>query len=360
MKPNWAALIIFLVLIGLFIFKETYLESHRSSRQPPKTNAQKVAAPKENAPNDPLDASATAKPVQNDPVVAIVNGEAIRESDITVQLPKGAFGISQEEARQAKIQRMIDAICIRQFLQQQKIDVTDAEIDAEVEALRKNPPTAGCACCRYQSLEQYMQANFMDMKELRLLIANSMGFEKYLSNLWDKEYPSGEKRTKLLEDERARLAKHYVRVSHIFFNTFQDPDFENNPDRVRQKAGKKAEVAVARLKKGEAFETLARELSDDAISGPQGGELGCIPVDAFGLSFAAAVSELKTGQYSKPVESPWGYHVIRREDMKDEDYLAVLKDEFVNTQREDVLNNIHASAKIELPGTTQQPEITRE
>jgi len=353
MKTNWSAIIIFLVLIGLFLFKETYVESSRSSKPSSGTDAQEVPAPKESAPNNQPGTSATAKPVQKDPVAIIVNGEAIHESDIAVQLPKEAFGISQEEVRQAKLQTKIEAVLIRQFLQKEKIAVTDAEVDVQIQALRENPPTAGCSCCRFQSLEQYMQANFMDMKELRLLVTNGIGFERHLQNLWNNECPAGEKQTKLIAQEHARIEKQYVRVSHIFFNTFQNPDFDKDPDGVRKAAEDKAKAVAARLQKGEAFEALAKELSEDAVSKSQGGELGCIPANVFGYPFAAAVSKLKVGQYSEPVESPWGYHVIRREIMKDEDYLAVLKDEFVNKQREEVVNNIHAKAKVELPDATQ-------
>ena len=354
MKPNWTALIIFLVLIGLFFFKETYVESSRSSKPSPEINAQEVPPPKENAPDNQPDTPVTAKPVQKDPIAIIVNGEAIHESDIAVQLPKDVFGISQEQVRQGKLQTKVEAVLIRQFLQKEKIAVTDAEIDAQIQALRENPPTAGCACCRFQSLEQYMQANFMDMKELRFLVANGIGFERHMLNLWNTEYPAGEKQTNLIAQEHARVEKEYVRVSHVFFNTFQNPDFMKDPDGVRKAAEDKAKAVAARLEKGEAFEALAKEVSDDAVSKPQGGELGCIPADAFGLLFAAAVSKLKVGQYSEPVESPWGYHVVRREAMTESDFLGILKEEYLSRQREQVMNTIHANAKVEAPETQEK------
>jgi hypothetical protein len=349
MKRNWSAIIIFLVLIGLFFFKETYLESSRSPRSSREVSAQEVPVPKETGSTNVPDTSVANQPVQKDPVAILVNGEAIHESEIASQLPEGAFGVSAEQVRQAKLQRTIEAICMKQFLQQQKISITGAEIDAQIQALRENPPTAGCACCRYQSLEQYMQVNFMEMKELRLLAANGLGFERHLQSLWEKEYPAGEKQANLITQERERVEKGYVKASHIFFNTFQNPNFEKDPDGVRKAAEDKAKAVVARLQKGEPFEALAKEVSEDAVNKTKGGELGCIPADAFGLPFANAVSKLKPGQYSEPVESPWGYHIIRRETMSDADYLEILKNEYLNKQSEQVVNAIHANTKVELP-----------
>jgi parvulin-like peptidyl-prolyl isomerase len=73
-------------------------------------------------------------------------------------------------------------------------------------------------------------------------------------------------------------------------------------------------------------------------------------VDTFGQEFKHAVMELRPGEYSKPVESPWGYHVIRREAMSDNDIAGLLKNEFLDAKHAEVLNAIRANAKIEQPG----------
>jgi len=287
---------------------------------------------------------------KEDRVVATVNGEAIHESDLAVDLPKDSFGIASADIRDTRLRRMIETMTIRQFLASQKIQIPESEIDKEVQNLRKNPPTAGCACCRYQSLEQFMQANFLDLKELRGVIAADLGLQKYLLAQWEKECPPGEKRNKTLQEERPRLERWYIKVSHIFFNTFQNPLFGGKPDEVRKSTAAKAQASWKRLEAGTAFEALAKEVSEDAVSRPQGGELGCIMADTFGQEFARAATGLKNGEYSKPVESPWGYHIIRREAIGDDDLSNLLKSEFLDTKHAEVLNTIHANAKIEKPG----------
>lgn len=284
------------------------------------------------------------------PVAARVNGEAIRESDLAVDLPKDSFGIASDDIRNTRLQRMIETVTIRQFLASKNIQVPESDIDKEIQNLRDNPPNAGCACCRFPSLEAFMQANFFDLKELRGVIAADLGLQQYLIARWEKEFPPGEKRNKALQQDRPRLERYYIKVSHIFFNTFQNPLFGDKPDEVRKATAAKAQAAWKRLQEGAKFEAVAKDVSDDAVSRPQGGELGCIMADAFGKDFADAFARLKNGEYSKPVESPWGFHIIRRETFTDEDVANLLKSEFLDTKHAEVLNEIHANAKVELPG----------
>ena len=182
-----------------------------------------------------------------DKVAATVNGEAIYEREISVAAGLGdAIGVVSDKARQIRLERVIRSRIIGQYLKANKIEVTETEIDGEVEIARKNPPSAGCSCCRYPTLEAFMEANYYDMKELRGDILNTLGIDKYLNSLWEKEYPAGEKQEKLIQKERPRLEKEYMRVSHIFFNTFQNPELEKSPDKVRKETKEKALVAWRR------------------------------------------------------------------------------------------------------------------
>lgn len=72
---------------------------------------------------------------------------------------------------------------------------------------------------------------------------------------------------------------------------------------------------LARLNKGERFETLARESLDS--SRDQGGDLGWFSPSAMVKPFADAVMALGKGQTtSAPVQSQFGWHVIRVDDMR--------------------------------------------
>lgn len=72
-----------------------------------------------------------------------------------------------------------------------------------------------------------------------------------------------------------------------------------------------AAAVVGRLGDGADFATLARELSTDTGSGASGGGLGCLGAQQFVAEFEAAAQALAVGATSGPVQTQFGWHVIR-------------------------------------------------
>ncbi len=79
-----------------------------------------------------------------------------------------------------------------------------------------------------------------------------------------------------------------------------------------------AAAALARIKKGEKFEAVAKAVSIDA-SGKNGGDLGDFFSPASMVKpFADAVVALKKGEISdKPVKTDFGFHIIRLDDTRE-------------------------------------------
>ncbi len=71
-----------------------------------------------------------------------------------------------------------------------------------------------------------------------------------------------------------------------------------------------------RISKGESFEELAKQMSDDKLSGKKGGDIGFISKGIMDKAFDAAAFTLKKGQVSQPVKDKFGYHLIKVEDIK--------------------------------------------
>jgi len=76
-------------------------------------------------------------------------------------------------------------------------------------------------------------------------------------------------------------------------------------------AEKRAQDIKAKLAAGEDFAKLATELSADAGSKGQGGDLGFSSGDAFPEEFEAALATLKVGEVSAPVKTDSGIHLIK-------------------------------------------------
>jgi parvulin-like peptidyl-prolyl isomerase len=85
-----------------------------------------------------------------------------------------------------------------------------------------------------------------------------------------------------------------------------------NVRRTQVEAKARAEEVRARALAGEDFADLARRYSDDSTAS-RGGTLGGFDHGVMVRSFEDALRTLKVGAISEVVESPFGYHVIRRD-----------------------------------------------
>jgi len=80
----------------------------------------------------------------------------------------------------------------------------------------------------------------------------------------------------------------------------------------RQAARRKAEQARSRVLGGTAFSVVASEVSEDPSSKSEGGYLSLAPRGSWVTAFDSAGWALSPGGISPVVETPFGYHVLRR------------------------------------------------
>ena len=73
-------------------------------------------------------------------------------------------------------------------------------------------------------------------------------------------------------------------------------------------------VVLERLRIGESFAKLAKDLSIDKGSGKRGGDLGYFGRGMMVKPFEEAAFKLEKGQLSEPVKTEFGYHIIKRLD----------------------------------------------
>src|SRR5690606_6007428 len=83
----------------------------------------------------------------------------------------------------------------------------------------------------------------------------------------------------------------------------------------------KAKDLIAKLEKGGDFAELAKEHSEDPGSGARGGDLGWASADSYVQPFSEALAALKKGETtSEPVQSSFGWHIIRLEDTRQAEF----------------------------------------
>lgn len=120
-----------------------------------------------------------------------------------------------------------------------------------------------------------------------------------------------------------------------------------------------AKEVAERLKKGEDFAALAKEKSKDTNA--EGGDLGFFTRGQMLKPFEEAAFSLDVGEISEPVQTQFGWHIIKVEEKRDQetpsfdDVKPAIISQLVQRKAQTVVTALRDSAKIEIV----DPEIKR-
>lgn len=109
-----------------------------------------------------------------------------------------------------------------------------------------------------------------------------------------------------------RAARGEIFVSHIMIKFPKTP---TESDKANAKT--KVDEIYAKVKAGQNFEDLARQFSDDKQSNERGGQMQPFKGGRLPKVFEDAAFALKNdGDISEPIQSPYGWHIIKRNSLK--------------------------------------------
>ncbi len=117
-------------------------------------------------------------------------------------------------------------------------------------------------------------------------------------------------------NKKALIQPESVRASHILIKVAPNAD-----ETAKSESKKKIEEIQKRLKQGEDFAAVAKEVSE-CPSASKGGDLGYFQRGAMVKAFEDVAFGLKPGETSDIVETQFGYHLIKVFDKKDETNLS--------------------------------------
>lgn len=140
----------------------------------------------------------------------------------------------------------------------------------------------------------------------------------------------------LVKVDDKRNARGQIRVAHIMIRS-EDAD----PDDVKASLKQRADEVYEKLKAGEDFGDLARKFSDDRTSAAKDGELPAFGAGKMVEEFEEASFGIKEpGEFTKPIKSPYGWHVIKlieRVPLKSfDEYEKELKSKISRDSRSDI------------------------
>ena len=127
-----------------------------------------------------------------------------------------------------------------------------------------------------------------------------------------------------------------MRVSHILITaSYKDDDTDEVKEEAKNKALETAKEVITKLENGEDFAELAKTYSKDS-SASKGGDIGYFNDGDNEEEFFNAAKKLKVGEYTKePVETKYGYHIIKLTDQKEKEALDKVKDKVIEALAEE-------------------------
>ncbi|MDH4286952.1 MAG: peptidyl-prolyl cis-trans isomerase [Gallionella sp.] len=157
---------------------------------------------------------------------------------------------------------------------------------------------------------------------------------------------------------------------HSKKNPISDDNLKQEYDKLKANLGKneynarhilvdteaEAKAIIAQLDKGKkgTFEKLAKEKSKDSGSAERGGSLNWAVPNNFVAPFANALTSLKKGAYTKePVQTQFGWHVIKLDDVRDlnvppfDDVKSQIQQRLQQQSIQELINDLRSKAKIE-------------
>jgi peptidyl-prolyl cis-trans isomerase SurA len=262
----------------------------------------------------PLGAHAERRVI--DRIVAVVDDEAIFESDVQQAVRQNLVQRGLSSVTDAERQKLFDEaleilVNDRLVIAQATrlgIDVPFSDVEAEVsKAIEENRQALGGE----DAFDAQLAAEGLTLDDLkkmyRVQIKNRMLVERVLRRDMERERgePTEAELRALFEERKAELPQR-PEVAHLqtVFIGFESSSGASNASRT------KIEALRARIEGGEDFAEVAKKESEDP-SGALGGDLGFLrPKDLREPAFANAVGSLKVGELSQPVLTVYGYHLI--------------------------------------------------
>ena len=130
--------------------------------------------------------------------------------------------------------------------------------------------------------------------------------------------------------------KEYIRLNYrrnawtedyVIASEATDKMSDSEKKAAEEKALKLAKEIIEKLKKGEKFEDLAKEYSDDSSNSEKGGVLSTFnDRSTLDKNFLESAIKLEVGKYSTtPVKSQYGYHIIYKTKQEDKPELDTVK-----------------------------------
>ncbi|MBL8251679.1 MAG: peptidylprolyl isomerase [Candidatus Competibacter sp.] len=280
-------------------------------------SAQLVFGPGPEAPGSALDA-----------IVAVVNDDVITRRELNEGMASVERQLRQRKTpipprpvvERQVLERMILARLQARAAERNGITVDDATLNAAIETLARNNKMT------LTQMRQTVEKDGISYAKFRDDVRREIMGARLRQKLVDSQLQVSEQDVESLQTQMASQGgfglnaeetaggngggARQFHIAHILIALPESPSAQQI-EAARRRAGE----VLARLRKGTDF----RELAISESGGPQaleGGDLGWRGLEQLPTVFAPVVPKLRPGQFSEPLRSPSGFHIVKLLDVR--------------------------------------------
>jgi peptidyl-prolyl cis-trans isomerase SurA len=292
-----------------------------------------------------------------DRIAAVVNGQPITLSDVLDRVQAellriSTSGLSAGEQEQAKnkllheaLEQLINDRLIEAEAVQVGVDVTEEEVSTQLKALAKqnNLDVDGF---REALAQQGTDIEFVkDVLKRQALQFRLLQYKIKPRKVSDEEVQAAYSAQNIELDYEYKLRNVFI------------PTPEGSTQAQKAAAAEKAQLAAARLAKGEEFALVARDLSS-ASSAHEGGDIGWLRKGMVFAEADLAIAGLRPGQNTPLFVNKEGFHIFHLDDRRalpppplaevQEKIRARLSEDSVYKERDNYMKTLRKGAQLEL------------
>ena len=250
-----------------------------------------------------------ATAISADYIVAVVNSESVTNNEVTARFQKmqqesierGGAQPTTPELRKQALDALVEERVLVTYARDNGVKVDDGEVDraiANIASSNKMNP---------EQLRDRLRQQGVDFATFRNGIRDQITIER----IREREVVNHIRVTDTeIADYVAKMRGNRTTVPQVDLAQILITLPDKSSPAVEADRKARAEQALARVRNGEPFDQVAREMSEDSNK-IKGGEMGSRPIDKYPDLFAQAVADVKVGGTTDVIRSGAGFHILK-------------------------------------------------
>lgn len=250
-----------------------------------------------------------ATAISADYIVAVVNSESVTNNEVTARFAKlqqesierGGSQPTPGELRKQALDALVEERVLVTYARDNGVKVDDGEVDRAIGNIASSNKMSS------DQLRDRLRQQGVDYGTFRAGIKDQITIER----IREREVVSHIRVTDTeISDYIAKMRGDHNTAPQINIAQILITVPEKSTPAIEAERKARAEQALARVRNGEPFDQVAREMSEDSNKA-KGGEMGSRPADKYPDLFSMAVANVKVGGTTDVVRSGAGFHILK-------------------------------------------------